>query len=373
MRRLAPLFLAALLIAANGLVVPALAQDTGPDPGASPCPLPGQGAPSDLTQAFRDAYDAAPVDLGMPTSGPTGCVFEWGGFTWAQEFDGPDGTTILVHQPADGRVYRLYGDWLRAFMIGGPDDFGAPIEEVTEVAGGAAQGFDGGDAGRMTMWKKDGEVYAWPVHGAIREAYGGQGWEEGPLGWPLSFEYARSGGVATSFENGYITCCADGAEVHLYADEPPPPDVLGCATTGRTERGSIKTSQSDSPDARLDTVFRFEVSYCKVDDATYLITSVSQWMELTPQTGTPYYWMSLSYGRYDGKEVQGERRGADCVPLEYGEFTRWSPKEPWAVSINGTDNTFGSKVSNDTNCASGVIYLENAGEEYPGAVELRTY
>jgi uncharacterized protein with LGFP repeats len=43
------------------------------------------------------------------------------------------------------------------------------------------------------------------VQGLIRDAWAGTGWEAGPLGYPVSNEYAITGGRRSDFQHGSIT------------------------------------------------------------------------------------------------------------------------------------------------------------------------
>lgn len=123
---------------------------------------------------------------------------------------------------------------------------------------------------------------------------------------------------------------------------------------------------------------RFEVSYCKAENSTYLITGVRQWMELAPQTRANYYWMSVTYGYFDGDEVQPTDsqnvRELGCRPLSYGQSESWSPSEEWRVTISANSgDTLGSKISNSPNCANPIRPIRLGGEEYPGAALLEAY
>jgi hypothetical protein len=73
------------------------------------------------------------------------------------------------------------------------------------------------------------------VHGPIRDAWAAQGWERGPLGYPVADEYvvhpfkpsATQPPTAWSlFENGAIVQTSDGAHPALAAEVPP--DRLRC-------------------------------------------------------------------------------------------------------------------------------------------------
>jgi hypothetical protein len=66
------------------------------------------------------------------------------------------------------------------------------------------------NVGRFSVFQH-GSIYWTPVtgahevRGAIRDKYMESGWESGPLGYPVSDEYAVSGGRRSDFEHGSIT------------------------------------------------------------------------------------------------------------------------------------------------------------------------
>ena len=61
-----------------------------------------------------------------------------------------------------------------------------------------------------TTCSSSGSIYWTPqlgaheVHGRIRDAWAAAGWEAGPLGYPISDEYADGDGRRSDFEHGYI-------------------------------------------------------------------------------------------------------------------------------------------------------------------------
>jgi hypothetical protein len=69
------------------------------------------------------------------------------------------------------------------------------------------------NVGRFSVFQ-GGSIYwspstgAWPVRGAIRDAWATEGWETGSLGYPISDEYAVSGGRRSDFQHGSITWTA---------------------------------------------------------------------------------------------------------------------------------------------------------------------
>ncbi|QRN94387.1 N-acetylmuramoyl-L-alanine amidase [Archangium violaceum] len=71
--------------------------------------------------------------------------------------------------------------------------------------------------GRYNHFRKggtEGSIYwtpttgAWAVHGLIREKWASLGWERSALGYPVSDEYAVTGGRESEFQKGFITYTA---------------------------------------------------------------------------------------------------------------------------------------------------------------------
>ncbi|MBM7114855.1 N-acetylmuramoyl-L-alanine amidase [Archangium primigenium] len=71
--------------------------------------------------------------------------------------------------------------------------------------------------GRYNHFKKgaiEGSIYwtpttgAWEVHGRIREKWAALGWEKSTLGYPVSDEYAVTGGRESEFQKGFLTYTA---------------------------------------------------------------------------------------------------------------------------------------------------------------------
>ncbi|GAA4662722.1 family 43 glycosylhydrolase [Kineococcus glutinatus] len=76
---------------------------------------------------------------------------------------------------------------------------GYPVTDEVTLPGGAFSAFSGGS---IYFSPRTG---AHVVRGAIRDAWGGQGWEAGRLGYPTSDEYAVNGGRRSDFQGGSIT------------------------------------------------------------------------------------------------------------------------------------------------------------------------
>ena len=74
------------------------------------------------------------------------------------------------------------------------------------------------------------------VRGAIRDAWEATGWETGPLGYPVSDEYAVPGGRRSDFEHGSILYEGetDATTVHLGTAEPAD---MGALPPGQSDGG----------------------------------------------------------------------------------------------------------------------------------------
>lgn len=90
----------------------------------------------------------------------------------------------------------ILGLWNRAGRENGW--LGFPLSGENPIRGGVFQRFEGAHV----YWSPDTGPHA--VYGAIFDAYGHQGWETGPLGYPTSSEFAIPGGRRTNFQGGFI-------------------------------------------------------------------------------------------------------------------------------------------------------------------------
>jgi uncharacterized protein with LGFP repeats len=65
--------------------------------------------------------------------------------------------------------------------------------------------------GRFNHFANAGSVYwtpstgAWSIHGAIRAKWASMGWERSCLSYPVSDEFAISGGRQNNLRQGFIT------------------------------------------------------------------------------------------------------------------------------------------------------------------------
>ena len=116
-----------------------------------------------------------------------------------QEFQGgyltrnPNGET---HHIVHGAIADTYGD-----MDTARSPLGYPTSEEIQVTGGAFQAFENGNI----YWSPQTGAHA-IYYGAIFDAWGEEGWEQGPYGWPTSdMTDIPAGGQTIEFQNGTIS------------------------------------------------------------------------------------------------------------------------------------------------------------------------
>lgn len=116
------------------------------------------------------------------------------------------GQTAVPAIPSWGGAIREHYDKNPALakVLGAPN----PALEFTTPDG----------VGRYTHFQ-NGSIYwtpntgAFAVYGGIRDAWQKNGWEKGPLGYPVSDEFAAPWGRQTNFEHGFITWTDNKAHV----------------------------------------------------------------------------------------------------------------------------------------------------------------
>ncbi|NNG19920.1 septal ring lytic transglycosylase RlpA family protein [Naumannella sp. ID2617S] len=174
--------------------------------------------------------------LGYPISGEY-CGLRDGGC--AQNFQhGP-----IAWSPGSG-AHPVWGSILQAYAGQGYEagPLGYPIgsEYCGLRDGGCAQNFQNGPV----AWSFG--TGAHPVRGAILGAYAGQGYEAGHLGYPVSSEYCglRDGGCAQNFQNGPVAWSPGtgahpvrGAILGAYAGQGYEAGRLGYPTSGEYPTG----------------------------------------------------------------------------------------------------------------------------------------
>ncbi|WP_141212375.1 CHAP domain-containing protein [Enemella evansiae] len=149
--------------------------------------------------AIQGAYGSVGFErskLGYPTEGEF-CGLRDGGC--AQRFAGG----MVYYSPAGG-AQPIWGAILGNYAAVGYEKskLGYPTsgEFCGLVGNGCGQRFETG----YEYFSPGTGTY--PVWGAIRTAFEGQGWEKGPLGYPIEFEFCglKNGGCAQRYERGII-------------------------------------------------------------------------------------------------------------------------------------------------------------------------
>ncbi|HEX7462864.1 MAG TPA: hypothetical protein VF317_11895 [Dermatophilaceae bacterium] len=114
--------------------------------------------------------------------------------------------------PSTG-AHEVHGAIMLEYLVAarGPFAYGLPLtDELTTRDGlGRYNHFQGGSI----YWTPS--TGAHEVHGAIRDAWAGTGWETGLLGYPTSDETDIVGGRQSSFQHGYINWVNGVITVHL--------------------------------------------------------------------------------------------------------------------------------------------------------------
>ena len=114
-------------------------------------------------------------------------VFEQGSIYWT-----PQHGAFEVHG-------KIRDEWAATGWEAGL--LGYPLSDETPTPDGV---------GRFNVFEQ-GSIYWTPqlgaheVHGRIRDAWANAGWEAGSLGYPISDEYAVTGGRRSDFQHGSIT------------------------------------------------------------------------------------------------------------------------------------------------------------------------
>ena len=139
----------------------------------------------------RQAYIADSANFG-------GNQLYWLSFDQLATLIPPKGYTALAgctREAVVGAIAQKYDELGGCGSVIGP-----PITEERGTPDGV---------GRYSVFER-GSIYWTPqlgaheVHGRIRDAWAESGWELGPLGYPVSDEYAHGDGRRSDFERGYI-------------------------------------------------------------------------------------------------------------------------------------------------------------------------
>ncbi|WP_434379605.1 LGFP repeat-containing protein [Melittangium boletus] len=159
-----------------------------------------------LIRARWEALGWETGPLGYPTTGETATPDGVGRYN---HFKKGSGLGSIYWTPDTG-AWAVYGDIRAKWAALGweKSDLGYPITNETLTPDGV---------GRFNHFKKGsilGSIYwtpatgAWEVHGRIRDKWAELGWEKSALGYPVSDEYAVTGGRESEFQKGFITFTA---------------------------------------------------------------------------------------------------------------------------------------------------------------------
>jgi uncharacterized protein with LGFP repeats len=142
------------------------------------------------------------------------------GYPTSDEIALPDGARYQKFQggyvfwTATTGAWPVYGafrtTWGRNGSQSGP--LGYPLSDQTALAGGGRyQKFQGG----YVFWTAS--TGAWPIYGGFRTAWGRNGSQTGPLGYPLSDQTALAGGGQyQKFQGGYVFWTASTGAWPIY-------------------------------------------------------------------------------------------------------------------------------------------------------------
>jgi uncharacterized protein with LGFP repeats len=153
---------------------------------------PGQTGP--IAQHYAalggaSSFLGAPVGAQRPVAGGAVQGYQHGAIYWS----------------ASTGAHEVHGAILDHYAtLGGPAGvLGFPVTDETGTPDGIGRydHFDGG-GGTSIYWTP--ATGAWSVHGAIRARWAAQGWERGPLGYPVSDEYAVPGRRRSDFQHGSL-------------------------------------------------------------------------------------------------------------------------------------------------------------------------
>lgn len=116
-----------------------------------------------------------------------------------------------IYWTAQTGAFEIHGDIrIHYGRVGGHRGFlRYPVTDETGTPDGVGR-FNHFEGGSIYWTPRTG---AWEVHGAIRELWAHDGWERGPVGYPISDEFDIPGGRASRFERGEIDWTPAGGPV----------------------------------------------------------------------------------------------------------------------------------------------------------------
>ncbi len=152
--------------------------------------------------------------LGFPITDETSTPDRRGRFN---HFAGGAGGSVYWTQHTGAR--EVYGDirerWGSLARKQRQLGYAVTGETPTPDGGGRFNHF-AGSAGGSVYWTP--QTGAHEVYGHIRDRWESLGWEQGPLGYPVSGEYAVEGGRRSDFQNGHIRYDTGTRETEVSID-----------------------------------------------------------------------------------------------------------------------------------------------------------
>ena len=173
--------------------------DRGPEVYLNPGPQPGVKT---RIEDLRDATEwlGAKIIAERELSCPDG-VGRYAHYEHGSIYFHPDLGTFAVPKPGIYDFWASVG-WETSFL-------GYPTGDAVKVDRGTWQNFQFG-----TIFHRDGDDQAWPVHGGIGDTWRSAGAETGKFGWPQSREIEHGPDmVYQEFENGRIVWRFTGGPV----------------------------------------------------------------------------------------------------------------------------------------------------------------
>lgn len=195
--------------------------DIGQTPDAKPVPsAPQATVPPAASERANEPYGSIGVKY-AGLGGPRGAL----GAPVSGEADAPHGgrcqqfqSGMICWHPEIGEAFGVWGAIYSKWAAAGGVEFGYPVidERVTSDGRGRyvhVRGVQYPDRPEASIFWTP-QTGAHTIYGAIRDAWAKQGWERGPLGYPISDEYQSNTFRRVNFEGGYIRWAPDtGIEV----------------------------------------------------------------------------------------------------------------------------------------------------------------
>ena len=184
--------------------------------------------------------------------GATGWERGWLGYPTSEETRLPGGAVSrfsggAVYWSPQGGAHPVRGPILTAYetLGAGQGDLGYPTrDELTLVNGGAVSVFQKG----ALYWTRATGAH-W-LGGDLLTAYGAQGYERGPLGYPTSDPHPVAGGTRVDFQRGSLTLTPSG---QVLRDEDAAPTAVTPQPTRTPAPAAVPTPTPTPPPTRTTT------------------------------------------------------------------------------------------------------------------------